>query len=141
MYILQFVYLWQLAALCSMANFGLLSRKQPLTRYSHTRYYFKDTINLLQLFIIFLPMLYVVLDYYHFEQVILSKFTPVTQVDSYINPYIICSIKETNWLRNKGMCIFLFDVFEHLLLRKTSITKHVGKVNFLERKLEEMHQL
>ena len=37
------------------------------------------------------------------------------------------------------MCIFLFDVFEHLLLRKTGITKHVGKVNFLEKNLEEMH--
>ena len=40
---------------------------------------------------------------------------------------------------NKGMCVLLFDVFKHLLLRKTDILKTCRKVNFLERKFEEMH--
>ena len=37
------------------------------------------------------------------------------------------------------MCVPLFDVFKHLLLRKTDILKFVGKVNFSGRKFEEMH--
>ena len=45
-----------------------------------------------------------------------------------------CSIKETNWLINKGMCVLLFDVFKHLLLRKTDVLKTCQK-----RKFEEMH--
>ena len=34
------------------------------------------------------------------------------------------------------MCIHLFDVFKHLLLRKTDVLKLDEKVNFSERKLE-----
>ena len=39
------------------------------------------------------------------------------------------------------MCVILFDVFKHLLLRKTDLTfsKLVGKVNLLERKSKGMH--
>ena len=32
------------------------------------------------------------------------------------------------------MCVLLFNVFEHLLLRKTDVLKLVGKVNSSERK-------
>ena len=46
------------------------------------------------------------------------------------------SIKETNWLI---MCVLLFDVFKHLLLRKTDVLKTCRKINFAERKFEEMH--
>ena len=43
-----------------------------------------------------------------------------------INRSIFSSIKETNWLISKGICVILFDVFDgcfqrnakHLLLRK-----------------------
>ena len=45
-----------------------------------------------------------------------------------------CSIKETNWLINKGICVLLFDVFKTLLLRKTDVLKiyqkgHLQKEN------------
>ena len=43
-------------------------------------------------------------------------------------------IKETNWLINKGMHVLLFDVFKHLLLRKTDVLKTCQKIKF-----EEMH--
>ena len=48
------------------------------------------------------------------------------------------SIKETNWLINKGMCVLLFDALKHLLLRKTDV-QLVEKVNFSGRKIEEMY--
>ena len=35
------------------------------------------------------------------------------------------------------MCVLLFDVSKHLLSRKSDAL--VGKVNFSERKFEEMH--
>ena len=64
------------------------------------------------------------------------------------------SIKETNWLISKGMCVlylmFLVDVLskelnrlkniKHLLLKKTDVLKIGRKVNFSERKFEEMYQ-
>ena len=37
------------------------------------------------------------------------------------------------------MCVLLFDIFKHLLLKKTDVLKLVRKVNFSERKFEEMH--
>ena len=44
--------------------------------------------------------------------------------------------KETNWLINKKeMWVLLLDVFKHLL----TFSKLAGKVNFSERKFEEMH--
>ena len=46
------------------------------------------------------------------------------------------SIKETNWLINKGMCVLLFDVLKHLQLRKTDVLKTCRK-----KKIEEMHEL
>ena len=39
------------------------------------------------------------------------------------------------------MCVLLFDVFKHLLFRKTDVLKTYQKVNFSERKYEEMHWL
>ena len=48
------------------------------------------------------------------------------------------SIKETNWLINKGMCVLLFDALKHLLLGKTDV-QLVEKVNFSGRKIEEMY--
>ena len=42
------------------------------------------------------------------------------------------SIKETNWLI---MCVLLFDVFKHLLLRKTDVLKTCWKSKFLEKKI------
>ena len=44
-------------------------------------------------------------------------------------------IKETNRLINKGMCVLLFVVFKHLLLRKTVVLKTCGKNKFLGRKI------
>ena len=37
------------------------------------------------------------------------------------------------------MCVLLFDDFKHLPLRKTDVLKTCQKVNFSERKLEQMH--
>ena len=44
-------------------------------------------------------------------------------IQYFINRYVFSSIKETDWLINKGLCVFLFDVFKHLLLRKTNVPK------------------
>ena len=53
-----------------------------------------------------------------------------------MNRYIFSSIKETNWLINKGMCVVLFDVFKHLLLRKTDVLiKTCRKSKFLSKKI------
>ena len=68
--------------------------------------------------------------------VILSILSSHPLVQQFINRHIFHSIKEANWLINKGMCDLLFDVFKYLLLRKTVVLK---KVNFSERKFEEMH--
>ena len=66
-------------------------------------------------------------------------------VQYFINRYIFISVKETNRLINKGMCVLLFDVlhllFKKYCLEKLMFSKLVGKVNFLERKLEEMQDL
>ena len=45
------------------------------------------------------------------------------------------SIKDTNWLINKGMCILLFDVFKHLLLKKTDVLKTCRKTKFIGKKI------
>ena len=37
------------------------------------------------------------------------------------------------------MCVLLFIVFKHLLLKKTDVL--VGKINFSETKFEQMHKL
>ena len=39
----------------------------------------------------------------------------------FINLYIFSSIKDTNWLINKGMCVLLFDGFKHLTLKKADV--------------------
>ena len=53
----------------------------------------------------------------------------------FINRYIFSSIKETNWLINKGMRALLFDVFIHLLLRKTDVLKICPKSKFIGKKI------
>ena len=45
------------------------------------------------------------------------------------------SIKETISLINKGMCVLLFDIFKHLLLRKTDVLKTCWKSKFLRKKI------
>ena len=70
------------------------------------------------------------------------------------NLYIFSSIKEANCLISKGMCVLLFDVLIGCPIVKKYIgegmsniyhwekmtsSKLVGKVNFSERKFEEMH--
>ena len=53
------------------------------------------------------------------------------------------SIKKTNWLISKRMCVLLFDVFnrcslvsvKHLLLRKTDVLNTCRKSKFLEKKI------
>ena len=57
-----------------------------------------------------MPTPYAVLDY-DFEQVILSILNSHVLLQQLINSYIFSSIKETNRLISKGMCVFLFDVF------------------------------
>ena len=43
-------------------------------------------------------------------------------------------VKQTNWLINKRMRVLLFDVFKHLLLRKTDVLKNCRKSKFLRKK-------
>ena len=45
------------------------------------------------------------------------------------------SIKETNCLIKKGMCVPLSDIFKHLLLRKTDVLKTCRKSKFLGKKI------
>ena len=52
-----------------------------------------------------------------------------------MNRYIFSSIKERNWLINKGMCGLLLDTFKHLLLRKTDTLKTYQKSKFLGKKI------
>ena len=99
--------------LCILSLFAAISPKDVIKAYFSTSY--------------------VVLDY-DFLLVILFKFTLVGSI--FINRYIFSSIKERNWLISKGMCVLLFEVFN---LEKLTFSKLVGKVNFSERKLEEMH--
>ena len=42
-------------------------------------------------------------------------------IQQFINGYIFSSIKETNWLISKGMCVLLFDVFNGCSLVKNKI--------------------
>ena len=72
---------------------------------------------------LFLLTSHVVLDY-DFGQVILSILNlHILQVlvQQFINRYIFSSIKETNWLMNNRMCVLIFNIFKHLLLRKTDV--------------------
>ena len=41
--------------------------------------------------------------------------------------YIFSSINKRNWLINRGIFVLLFDVFKHLLLRKTDVLKTCQK--------------
>ena len=45
------------------------------------------------------------------------------------------SIKETNCLIKKGMCVPLSDIFKYLLLRKTDVLKTCRKSKFLGKKI------
>ena len=45
------------------------------------------------------------------------------------------SIKETNWLINKKMCVLLSAVFKHLRMRKSDILKTCWKSKFLGKKI------
>ena len=54
----------------------------------------------------------------------------------FINRYIFSSIKETNWLINKETCVLLFDVFKHLLSRRTDVLKNCRRTSrFLGNKI------
>ena len=57
---------------------------------------------------------------------------------SFINHFIFILINETNRSISKGMFVFLFDAFNW---EKIAFSKLVGKVNFSERKFEELHKL
>ena len=66
------------------------------------------------------------------------KFTRLLNLhENFINRHIFRSIKETNWLINKGMCVLnlLSDVFKHLLLRKTDVLKTCRKSKFVGEKI------
>ena len=39
------------------------------------------------------------------------------------------------------MCVLLFDVFKHLLLKELTFSKLAGKVHFSEKQFEKMHEL
>ena len=54
-------------------------------------------------------------------------------VQQFINRYIFSSLKETNWLINKGMCVLLFYVFKHVLLRGRS--QNLWKSKFVGEKI------
>ena len=54
----------------------------------------------------------------------------------FINRCIFSSIKESNWLINKEMCVLLFYVFKHLLSRKTDVLKTCRRTSrFLGKKI------
>ena len=86
----------------------------------------KDTINPYNCFFLLTPYAVLV---YHFEYVILSILNLHVLVQQFINCYIFSSLKETNWLINKGMCVLLLDAFKNLLLRKTDVLKICQKEN------------
>ena len=48
---------------------------------------------------------------------------------------IFSLIKKTNWLMNKGMWVLLFDIFKHLLLRKTDVLKTCWESKYLGKKI------
>ena len=56
-------------------------------------------------------------------------------VQQFINRFIFSSIKETNWLINKGTGVLLYYVFRHLLLRKTDVLETCRKRKFLGNKI------
>ena len=80
-------------------------------------------------------------------------FFKLTRVSSIVYQSLhFSSIKETNWLVSKGMCVLLFDVFNGSSVvkkyigkgmsniyywEKLTFSKLVGKVNFSERKLKK----
>ena len=98
----------------------------------------KDSINSLQLFI-FTNVIHCSRLPFWVGYFIYFKFTCVSSV--VYQSLHLSSIKEKNWLIDKGMCVLLFDVFKHLLLRKTDVLKTCRKSKFIGKKLEEMHYL
>ena len=57
-------------------------------------------------------------------------------VQKFINRYIFIQFKKQIGIVDKGMCVLLFDVFKHLLLRKTDVLKTCRKNNkFLRKKI------
>ena len=116
-------YFWQ--------NFGFLTLSVFQSTYQNTDV-IKDPINNLQLFIFTnvtrwsrLPLWVGYFIYFQFTHVI----------QYFINRYIFSSIKETNWIINKEMCVLLFNVFKHLLFKKTDVLKIFGKSKFLRNKI------
>ena len=87
----------------------------------------KDTINSLQLFV-FTVVLDGSLWVGYFIYLKFARVSPIVYQS-------LSSIKERNWLINKGMCVLLFDAFKHLLLRKTDVLKTCQKTKFLEKKI------
>ena len=71
--------------------------------------------------------------YFKFTCVTSTVYQSLVQLQNIFN--IFRSIKETNWLINKGMCVLLFDAFKHLLLRKTDVLKTCCKSKFLGKKI------
>ena len=69
------------------------------------------------------------------QQAILSILSLHVLAQQFIDRHIFSSIKQTNWLINKGMRVLLFDVFKHLLLRKTDVLKTCPKSKFLGKKI------
>ena len=95
------------------------------------RYGFKDTINPLQLFIFTKVIHYSRLPLW-VGYFIYFKFTCVSSI--VYKCYIFSSVKETNLLINKGMCVLLFDVFLNIYYwEKLTFSKLVGK--FLRKKI------
>ena len=74
-------------------------------------------------------MSYIVLDY-DFKQVILSILNLHWLVQQFINCHIFSSIKEANWLIQKGICAILFDVFYGCSLVKKYIRKGMSNIYF-----------
>ena len=56
-------------------------------------------------------------------------------VQQFINRYIFSSIKETNWLINKGTGVLFYYVFKDLLLPKTDVLETCRKRKFLGKKI------
>ena len=120
---------------CKMYSLGLQIGALPkfqifLTKLQSTKFHacaIKDAISPVQLF---------TFTNIHFSRLplwvgcfIYFKFTLLSSIVYQL------LIKETNWLINKGMCVLLFDVSKHLLLRKTDIFKTCQNSKFLGKKI------
>ena len=101
---------------CSI--WGIMGKVCSIRMPNPTLYssYLGDTINPLQLFIFDNVMRCSRLQLWvgYFIYLKFTRFSSIVYLYG-LSIAILCSIKETHWSINIGMCVLLFDVFKHLL--------------------------